>query len=152
MRYVIANGVKVPVLGLGPWDVFGAEGRRAMEEALELGCWHIDTAQIYGNEDRVGAPIHSSQIDRSEFFVVTKIDNANHGREATCRSIEKSLRRLETDFVDLLLIHWPSRTMPLTDTLETMAALRREGKVRTLGVNNFTTPSAVFAGVDPLRK
>ena len=138
MRYVTAKGAKVPVLGFGTWDVFGAEGRRTMEEALSLGYRHIDTAQMYGNEDQVGAAIRSSGIDRSELFVVTKIDNGNHGREATRRSTEQSLRRLGIDYVDLLLIHWPSRTVPMAETLEAMAALKGEGKVRHLGVSNFT--------------
>ena len=139
MRYVTAKGVKVPVLGFGTWDVFGAGGRRTMEEALSLGYRHIDTAQMYGNEDQVGAAVRSSGIDRSELFITTKIDNGNHGREATLRSTEESLRRLATDYVDLLLIHWPSRSVPMAGTLEAMAALKSEGKVRHLGVSNFTT-------------
>ena len=92
MRYVTAKGAKVPVLGFGTWDVFGAEGRRTIEEALSLGYRHIDTAQMYGNEAEVGAAIRSSGIDRSELFITTKIDNANHGREATRRSTADSLR------------------------------------------------------------
>jgi len=139
LRYVTVKATKVPILGFGTWDVFGAEGRRTIEEALSQGYRHIDTAQMYGNENQVGAAIRSSRIDRSELFVVTKIDNANHGRAATRHSTEESLRRLRTDYIDLLLIHWPSRTVPLVGTLETMAALRREDKVRNLGVSNFTT-------------
>jgi len=139
LRYVTAKGAKVPVLGFGTWDVFGAEGRRTIEEALSLGYRHIDTAQMYGNEAEVGAAIRSSGIDRSELFITTKIDNANHGREATRRSTADSLRRLGTDYVDLLLIHWPSRAVPMAETLEAMAALKNEGKVRHLGVSNFTT-------------
>ena len=113
-------------------------GRRTIEEALSLGYRHIDTAQMYGNEDQVGAAMRSSGIDRSELFITTKIDNGSHGREATRRSTEESLRRLATDYVDLLLIHWPSRSVPMAETLEAMAALRSEGKVRHLGVSNFT--------------
>ncbi len=139
LSYVTARGVKVPVLGFGTWDVFGAEGRRTMEEALSLGYRHIDTAQMYGNEDEVGAAMRSSGIDRSDLFITTKIDNGNHGRDATRRSTEESLRRLATDYIDLLLIHWPSRSVPLAETLEAMAALKSEGKVRHLGVSNFTT-------------
>ena len=139
MRYVTAKGAKVPVLGLGTWAVFGATGRRTMEEALSLGYRHIDTAQMYGNEAEVGAAIRSSGIDRSELFIVTKIDNGNHSREATRRSTEESLRRLESDYVDLLLIHWPSHTVSAAETLDAMAALKSEGKVRHLGVSNFTT-------------
>jgi 2,5-diketo-D-gluconate reductase B len=138
LRYVTAKGGKVPVLGFGTWDVFGAEGRRTMEEALSLGYRHIDTAQMYGNEDQVGAAMRASRIDRSELFVVTKIDNGNHGREATRRSTEESLRRLATGYIDLLLIHWPSRSVPLAETLEAMATLTSRGKVRYLGVSNFT--------------
>ncbi len=94
---------------------------------------------MYGNEDQVGAAVRSSGIDRSELFITTKIDNGNHGREATLRSTEESLRRLATDYVDLLLIHWPSHSVPMAENLEALAALKTEGKVRHLGVSNFTT-------------
>ena len=139
MRFIKLKGAKVPVLGFGTWEVFGAEGRQIVEEALALGYRHIDTAQMYGNEAEVGAAIRSSGIDRAELFVTTKIDNANHGREATRRSTEESLRRLGAGYIDLLLIHWPSREMPMAETLAAMAALKRDGKVRHLGVSNFTT-------------
>jgi aryl-alcohol dehydrogenase-like predicted oxidoreductase len=134
LRYITAKGVKVPILGFGAWDIFGAEGRRTMQEALALGYRHIDTAQMYGNEDQVGAAVRSSGIDRSELFITTKIDNGNHGREATIRSTEESLRRLATEYVDLLLIHWPSHSVPMAETLEAMAALKRAGKVRHLAL------------------
>jgi 2,5-diketo-D-gluconate reductase B len=139
VRYITAKGATVPVLGFGTWEVFGPEGRRTIEDALSLGYRSIDTAQMYGNEDQVGAAIRASRVDRSELFVVTKIDNANHGHDATRRSAEDSLRRLGLEYIDLLLIHWPSRTEPLSGTLAAMAALKREGKVRSLGVSNFTT-------------
>lgn len=139
MRFVELKGAKVPVLGFGTWEVFGAEGRHTVEEALALGYRHVDTAQMYGNEAEVGSAIRSSGIDRTELFVTTKIDNANHGREATRSSTEESLRRLGTDYIDLLLIHWPSREISMAETLAAMAALKRDGEVRHLGVSNFTT-------------
>jgi 2,5-diketo-D-gluconate reductase B len=109
-----------------------------VRHALDVGYRHIDTAQGYGNEDRVGAALSASGVDRGDVFLTTKIDNDNHAPDDVRSSIEASLRDLQTDYVDLLLMHWPVRDKPLEDTLEAMAALSDEGKARHIGVSNFT--------------
>lgn len=137
MKYLEARGVKVPAVGLGTWLLEGHACRRTVEKALYLGYRHIDTAQMYGNEAQVGAAIRASGLDRDELWITTKLDLGNASREQVHRSTHESLRRLETDHVDLLLIHWPSQRIPLRETLDAMVELVDEGAVRTIGVSNF---------------
>ncbi len=137
MEYVDVQGERVPALGLGTWRLTGADCRRAVEVALELGYRHIDTAQMYGNEDEVGAAIEASGVDHGELFVTTKIANDNHRPDDVRRSTEQSLERLRLDTVDLLLIHHPVEAEILSDTLAAMKELRERGLVRHLGVSNF---------------
>ena len=139
MQMIALQGTKVPALGLGTYRLSGGTGQRAIAEAIGIGFRHIDTAQMYGNEADVGAAIRASKVDRAEFFVTTKIDNANHDAANVKRSTEGSLRALGLDYVDLLLIHWPVQSVPLGETLQAMAALKTAGKVRHLGVSNFNT-------------
>jgi 2,5-diketo-D-gluconate reductase B len=138
MQYVEIKGTRVPVIGLGTWQLSGRQCHDSVREALELGYRHIDTAQMYGNEQEVGRAIRDSGIARSEIFLTTKIAPGNLAARAVKSSTEESLDRLGTDHVDLLLIHWPSRSVQLGETLESMAALRAAGKVGHLGVSNFT--------------
>jgi len=139
MQTIALNGTKVPALGLGTYPLTGTAGQRAIATALAIGYRHIDTAQMYGNEADVGAAIRASGVPREQIFVTTKIDNGNHGAAEVRRSTEESLKKLGSDYVDLLLIHWPVRQVPLAETLEAMAALKAAGKVRLIGVSNFTT-------------
>lgn len=140
MQFVALNGARVPKLGLGTWPLRGWIGRRAIARAIALGYRHIDTAQIYENEADVGRAIRSSRIPREEFFVTTKLAQGNLAAAAVRRTGEESLRRLGMDYVDLLLIHWPSDVVALGETLGAMAELRGEGKARFLGVSNFDSP------------
>jgi len=140
MQYVTVQGEEVPALGLGTWELDGSDCRRAVAEALELGYRHIDTAQGYGNEGEIGQVLGTAPVDRGEIFLATKIDNSNHAPDAVRRSTEESLRRLGTDYVDLLLVHWPVEFRRLPATLEAMRGLHDDGKVRHLGVSNFTPP------------
>ena len=137
MQFITLKGAKVPALGLGTYPMSGASGQRAIAEAIGVGYRHIDTAQMYGNEADVGAAIKASRVDRAEIFVTTKIDNSNHSAAAVKRSTTESLSKLGTDYIDLLLIHWPVRQVPLDETLDAMIALKAAGKVRHLGVSNF---------------
>lgn len=137
MRYISLKGARVPVLGMGTYPLSGAAGQKAIATALGIGYRHVDTAQMYGNEADVGAAIRASRVDRSEIFITTKIDNGNHAAAAVKRSTEESLRQLKTDYVDLLLIHWPPRAGMLGETLGAMAALKAAGKARHLGISNF---------------
>ncbi|MFB6102151.1 MAG: aldo/keto reductase [Haloplanus sp.] len=145
---VTVRGVDVPAVGLGTWRLQGADCRRAVETALELGYRHVDTAQAYGNERQVGAAIGASTVDRDEVFLTTKLDGSNRTRNAVHRSVRESLDRLGTDYLDLLLIHWPNDrppfapvrlpgATPLTATLSAMHDLIDEGLVRHVGVSNF---------------
>jgi len=137
MQFVTARSARIPALGFGTYPLSGAQGRRAIGEAIGVGYRHIDTAQMYGNEADVGAAIKASKIERSEFFVTTKIDNGNHAPAALRRSFEGSLRELGTDYVDLLLLHWPMNTAGHGETFAAMAKLKDEGKLRHFGVSNF---------------
>jgi diketogulonate reductase-like aldo/keto reductase len=145
---VTVGGVDVPTVGLGTWRLRGEACRRAVETALELGYRHVDTAQAYGNERQVGAALGRSSVDREAVFLTTKLDGDSRSRAAVHRSVEASLRRLDTDYLDLLLIHWPNAkppfspvrlpgATPLSETLSAMAELVADGRVRHVGVSNF---------------
>lgn len=134
---VEAGEARIPRLGLGTWQLQGADCVRAVEEALELGFRHVDTAQMYENEEAVGRGLQRSEVPREEVFVTTKVWRDDLDREGVRRTTEGSLKRLGLDCVDLLLVHWPNEAVPLEETLGAMRALREEGKVRHLGVSNF---------------
>jgi 2,5-diketo-D-gluconate reductase B len=133
----IAGGGRMPALGLGTWPLGGRACAESVRLALKLGYRHIDTAEMYANEDAVGGGIRASGVPRDELFVTTKIWN-NHFRAADARrAAEASLRSLRMDHVDLLLMHWPNDGVPLAETLGALAALLAEGKTRAIGVSNF---------------
>lgn len=138
MQHLDIKGTRVAALGLGTWQLTGRGCVDTVRHALDLGYRHVDTAQMYGNEQEVGQAVRQSGIARSEVFITTKIAPGNLAAAAVKRSAEESLRRLGTDYVDLLLIHWPSQSVPLAETLDAMAALESAGKARHLGVSNFT--------------
>ena len=138
MEHVSLQGHKVPALGLGTWLLEGRDCRRAVPEALELGYRHIDTAQIYGNESEIGAALAEAPVDRDEIFLTTKIWNDRHAPEDVVASAEESLARLRTDYVDLLLVHWPVEWDRMPATLEALDGLRERGLTRAIGVSNFT--------------
>jgi 2,5-diketo-D-gluconate reductase B len=136
-RLLRVGNVEVPKVGFGTWELTGTEAEEGVRDALELGYRHIDTARIYGNEREVGTAVSDSGIDRTEIFLATKLWYQDLSPDGVRGQIERSLRALGTDFVDLLLIHWPNPKLPLNATLEAMADLREEGKARSLGVSNF---------------
>ena len=136
------KGEKVPALGLGTWRLSGEECRRAVERALTLGYRHIDTAQMYRNEDEVGKGMQSSGVNREEVFLTTKVWPSDFSYKRIIETTRESLKRLRTDRVDLLLMHWPSQGVPLEETLSAMRELQEEGSVRHIGVSNFP-PSMV---------
>jgi len=135
---VLRDGVEIPQLGLGVFQVPAEETQGVVEEALAAGYHHIDTAAAYGNEEGVGAAIAASGCSRESLFVTTKLWNSEQGYDSTLRAFEQSLGRLGIDRVDLYLIHWP---MPAADRyLDTWRALERiqeEGLSRSIGVSNF---------------
>lgn len=138
MKYVKLKGAEVPEIGLGTWQITGDACRKAVEDALELGYRHIDTAQIYGNEEHVGTGIANSNVDRNDVWLTTKIWRTNFHPEDVISSFHESLEKLQTNYVDLLLIHWPSKKIDFKNTLEAMKQLKQEGKVKHIGVSNFT--------------
>ncbi|KEK26033.1 aldo/keto reductase [Bacillus gaemokensis] len=131
------NGVTMPMLGLGVYKAKeGEEVKQAIKTALEVGYRSIDTATVYENESGVGEAIRKSGIAREELFITTKVWNDDQGYETTLQAFEKSLQRLQMDYVDLYLIHWPIRGKYI-DTYRALEKLYEEGKVRAIGVSNF---------------
>lgn len=129
------NGIEMPLLGYGVFKVNPAECERCVRDAISVGYRLIDTAQFYANEEGVGNAIASSGIPREEFFIVTKIWITNAGEERARASFEESLRKLQTDYVDLLLVHQPYGDY--YGTYRTLEKLLAEGKTRAIGLSNF---------------
>ena len=137
MKYVkLLNGFEMPILGFGVYQIPDLEEcERVVSEAIEVGYRSIDTAQVYGNEEAVGNAIKKSGVDRKEFFVTTKVWISNSGYEKAKASIEESLKKLQTDYIDLLLIHQPFGDY--YGTYRAMEEYYKAGKLRAIGVSNF---------------
>lgn len=133
------KGAQVPALGLGTWTLRGQQGADAVRMALDIGYRHIDTARMYGNETEVGRAVQDSGIDRGDIFITTKIWPDDLAYADAKRCADDSLRNLATDYVDLLLIHWPSKSIPLDETLRAFREIKEAGKARLIGVSNFNT-------------
>ncbi|GAA3665461.1 aldo/keto reductase [Lentzea roselyniae] len=132
------NGVEMPQLGFGVWQVPDAEATTAVAEALKAGYRSIDTAAAYGNEGGTGEAIARSGVDRDEVFVTTKLWNSDHGHDATLRAFDESVKKLGLDVLDLYLIHWPMPARDLyVETWKAFVQLQKEGRVRAIGVSNF---------------
>ncbi len=127
----------MPVVGLGTWEITGPECINSVITALNLGYRHLDTAQIYGNEKEVGKGIRLSGVPREDIFLTTKIATHNLTSYRIKTTARESLERLGTDYVDLLLIHWPTETMNLKECLKAMFELKNKGLVKHVGVSNF---------------
>ena len=136
-QFVAANGALIPSLGFGTYGMQGPALSNIIPAALKAGFRHIDTAQIYANEADVGLGIARSGIARDEIFVTTKVWNGNYAPEAMARSVDESLRKLRSDHVDLLLLHWPSNAVPLEDQIGALNDIVRAGKARHIGVSNY---------------
>lgn len=146
-QYTLSNGVTIPKIGFGTWQILeGEEVYNSVTHALKVGYTHVDTAQIYGNEVSVGKAIADSGIARKDIFLTTKVWNDKHDYELAKASIEESLERLGTDYVDLLLIHWPNpKALRENDAWKAgnagawkaMEEAYKAGKVRAIGVSNF---------------
>lgn len=133
----LANGSVIPRLGLGVWQVKdGAEAVNSVKWALEAGYRLIDTAAAYKNEESVGEGIRQSGIPRDEIFVTTKLWNADQGYESTLKAFDESLKKLELEFVDLYLIHWPVEGK-YKDSWRAMEEIYKSGRAKAIGVSNF---------------
>ena len=136
MEYIkLSNGVEMPLLGYGVFQVSPAECERCVSDALSVGYRLIDTAQAYANEEGVGNAWRKSGLKREEVFLVTKVWIANNGEEKAAKSIDESLRKLQTDYIDLFLIH--QAYGDVFGTWRAMEKAYQDGKVRAIGVSNF---------------
>jgi len=136
--FTLRNGVHMPYLGLGTYQSENShdEVTDAVKSALEVGYRHIDTASVYKNEEGVGKGIKASDVPREDIFVVSKVWNADQGYETTLKSFEDSLGRLQLDYLDLFLVHWPVKGK-YKETWKALEYLYTQKKVRAIGVSNF---------------
>ncbi|WP_326773367.1 aldo/keto reductase [Streptomyces sp. NBC_01445] len=135
---ILNNGVEMPQLGFGVWQVPDAEAEKAVATALEAGYRSIDTAAIYGNEEGTGKAIAASGIAREKLFVTTKLWNADQGYDATLRAFDASLDKLGLDYLDLYLIHWPLPSKDsYVDTYKAFEKIYADGRAKAIGVSNF---------------
>lgn len=132
------KGVAIPAIGLGTYELVGEAGMSAIRTAIDHGYRHIDTAIRYRNEREVGDAIRLAGLPRNELFVTTKIWPTDLAPDTIHARVSESLGRLQLDYVDLLLIHWPSKDVPLGETLAAFSEERAAGRTRTIGVSNFT--------------
>jgi 2,5-diketo-D-gluconate reductase B len=137
MIYLDVQGTRVPALGLGTWRLRGEDGRHAIEAALAIGYRHLDTAREYDNEAEVGRALRASGVPREDVFLTTKVWHDDLKYRAALRAVDRSLHHLRTDYVDLLLVHWPSEAVELEETLDAFQEARARGKARLIGVSNF---------------
>lgn len=136
MKYLtLNNGVKMPLIGFGTWEVRGTEGERAIRQALDLGYRLIDTAQMYRNEEIVGQAVRDSGLARSEVFLTSKLYRTCNSYQKARAGIEQSLNRLQTDYLDLMLIHEPYEEAP--EMYRALEEACQAGKLRAIGVSNF---------------
>ncbi|MDQ3099096.1 MAG: aldo/keto reductase [bacterium] len=128
----------IPVLGFGTWQITGDECVKSVKKALEVGYRHIDTANAYGNHAQVAQGIKESGVAREEIFITTKVFYHDLHQEAVLKKCDQFLQELETEYLDLLLIHWPNKNVELAETLNAMNELKKRGKIKAIGVSNFT--------------
>lgn len=137
MQYIELGDARIPALGYGTWQLEGDACTAGVHHALELGYRHIDTAQIYGNEAQVGAALAKTHVERKDIWLTTKVWTDRLSKGDLEKSVDESLTKLQTDYVDLLLIHWPSKDVFLSDTIDALKHVMAEGKTRHIGVSNF---------------
>jgi 2,5-diketo-D-gluconate reductase B len=153
MQAVEAKGARIPLVGLGTWELRGRTCARIVEQALRLGYRHVDTAEIYENEREVGDALRASGVRRGEVFVTTKVWPSHFAPRELERAAKESLARLRLAEVDLLLLHWPNPQIPLSETLGALCRLKQAGLARHIGVSNFTVAlieQAVGLSSEPL--
>ncbi len=143
--YQLYNGVQIPCVGFGTWQTPNGETAvAAVKEAIALGYRHIDTAAGYGNEESVGLAIKESTIERKDLFITSKLHNSDHGYEATLEAFEQTMNKLDMDYLDLYLIHWPNPVKfrdcwkeANAGTWKAFEELYEAGRIRSIGVSNF---------------
>lgn len=143
--YQLYNGVQIPCVGFGTWQTPNGETAiSAVKEAIALGYRHIDTAAGYGNEESVGLAVKESNIERKDLFITSKLHNSDHGYEATLKAFEQTMNKLDMDYLDLYLIHWPNPVKfrdcwkeANAGTWKAFEELYEAGRIRSIGVSNF---------------
>lgn len=148
-----AHGARIPLLGLGTWDLRGRACARIVEQALRLGYRHVDTAEMYDNEREIGEGLRGSGVKRSEVFVTTKIWPSHFAPRELERAAKDCVVRLRLTEIDLLLLHWPNPQVPLSETLGALCKMKQMGLARHIGVSNFTVAmieEAVRLSSEPL--
>ena len=141
MQHIVnAQGLNMPKLGLGTWPMLGEECTRAVEQALALGYRHIDTAAAYNNEDAVGQALANSPTPREQIHVTTKVWWDQLQPDAMRHSMDRSLKALRSEYVDLFMLHWPATDWDLPRTLDTLVSFKEQGLARNIGVANFPLP------------
>lgn len=147
------GGVSVPRLGFGTWTLRGEQCASVVTEALRAGYRHVDTAQGYDNETAVGDGLRASGVSRSDVFITTKVRPQLISNGPLQKSVEESLKRLQVDRIDLLLIHWPNPAIAVRETITALSETKRSGLTRNIGASNFTVAlldEAVRASPEPL--
>jgi 2,5-diketo-D-gluconate reductase B len=139
MKTLSLQGQEIPVLGFGTWRLAGEECVQAVDFALNNGYRHVDTAQIYENEAEVGEGIAKSGVPRDQIFLTTKVWRNNFLDKTVAQSVDESLKKLKTDYVDLLLVHWPFPEVSILELVEGVIKAQDSGKAKRIGVSNFTT-------------
>ena len=138
MIFITVDDKNVPALGFGTWQLRGKDCVTAVSKAIDIGYRHIDTAQIYENEAEVGAAIAGCGIERKEIFLTTKVWMNVLKDGALQASVDESLKKLKTDYTDLLLIHWPVTDVPFAEQMKALQQVQKQGKAKLIGVSNFT--------------
>jgi methylglyoxal/glyoxal reductase len=149
----LSNGIKMPLLGLGVYDMHGDEAEQAVQDALKTGYRLIDTAALYNNETAIGNAVKKSGIPREQIFVTTKVGDSDQGYDSTLRAYDTSLKKLQMDYADLYLIHWPIKAKR-KDTWLALEKLYADKRVKAIGVANYLIPFLeelkIYASIMPM--
>lgn len=132
------NQAEIPVIGFGTWTLKGKKAQKAVECALSVGYRHIDTADYYRNHAQVAAAIKNSGIAREDLFITTKAWRSDLHKKDVISAGHRFLDELKTDYIDLLLVHWPNPRIPIQETMEGFSALKEDGIIKAIGVSNFS--------------
>ncbi len=134
----LKSGLKMPALGFGTWQLKGDDAKNAVSYALEIGYRHVDTADAYGNHIEVGKGIKESGVSREQIFLTSKVFYDSLEPKQIIATGERALKELGVDYLDLFLLHWPNRSIPIADQLNAMQELKNRGFVKAIGVSNYT--------------
>jgi diketogulonate reductase-like aldo/keto reductase len=132
------SGADMPMVGIGTWTLKGDKCRESVRKALDIGYKHIDTAEAYDNQKQVALGIKDSGVDRDDIFITSKVWKSNLRYSDTLSACDNTLGELQTDYLDLYLIHWPNEDIPMKETFEALTKLKDDGKIKDIGVSNFT--------------